>query len=265
MPIVSNDETAIVTRAPATTRRIPTHSTSAAANGAPIPKQSRFRETARPIVSWLQSNSSCRGTSRIPAVARKPAAITSATKPAAATCHATCTRLLRTGPTLADYGHILLFVVTVTELEPVASPCVCATLRRATRAVARLYDDALDPSGLRTTQFSILARLEAEGPFALGRLAARLGMDRRTLAHELGPLVRAGLVDEARGADRRRRMLSLSAAGAARLEAARPAWRATQRTLRAELGRDRTDGLLEELRAVAAVASALMRDGAATS
>jgi hypothetical protein len=60
-------------------------------------------------------------------------------------------------------------------------------------------------------------------------------------------------------------MLSLSAAGAARLEAARPAWKATQRTLRAELGRDRTDSLLGELRAVAAVASALMRDDAATS
>jgi DNA-binding MarR family transcriptional regulator len=147
--------------------------------------------------------------------------------------------------------------------EPVVSPCVCSTLRRATRAVARLYDQGLEPSGLRTTQFSILARLDAEGPFALGRLAARLGMDRRTLAHEIGPLVRAGLVDDAPGDDRRRRMLSLSPTGAARLEVARPAWKAIQRTLRAELGGDRTDGLLDELRAVAAVANGLMPQAAA--
>jgi DNA-binding MarR family transcriptional regulator len=86
-------------------------------------------------------------------------------------------------------------------------------------------------------------------------------MDRRTLAHEIGPLVHAGLVDDVRGPDRRRRMLSLSRAGAARLEAARPAWKATQRALRAKLGADRTDGLLDELRGLAAVAGGLMPEG----
>jgi DNA-binding MarR family transcriptional regulator len=135
-------------------------------------------------------------------------------------------------------------------VEPVQSPCVCTTLRMATRAVARIYDEALAPYGLRTTQYSILARLEVEGPAPVSRLAARLVMDRSTLAREAAPLVRAGLIAEEPGPDRRQRLLSLTAQGLSRLEAARPGWREAQRLVRDELGRERTDGLLGELRAL---------------
>jgi DNA-binding MarR family transcriptional regulator len=146
-----------------------------------------------------------------------------------------------------------------TGVEPVESPCVCATLRMATRAVARVYDRALEPHGLRTTQYSILARLEAEGPSPLGRLAARLAMDRSTLAREAAPLVRAGLLQEEQGDDRRRRVLALSPEGLARLESARPAWRAAQRQVRNELGYDRVQGLLGELRALLGAARTAAR------
>lgn len=121
---------------------------------------------------------------------------------------------------------------------------------RRPRAVARVYDRALEPHGLRTTQYSILARLEVEGPASVGHLAARLAMDRTTLAREAAPLVRAGLVAEEPDEDRRRRLLSLSPDGLARLEAARPAWREAQRHVREELGYDRTQELLGELRAL---------------
>lgn len=134
--------------------------------------------------------------------------------------------------------------------EPVESPCVCATLRMTTRAVARLYDQELAPHVLRTTQYSILARLEVEGPLSIGHLAARLAMDRTTLSREAAPLVRAALVEQNAGEDRRRRVLTLSPEGRARLEAARPAWRKAQRRVRAELGYDRVDELLGELRAL---------------
>jgi DNA-binding MarR family transcriptional regulator len=134
--------------------------------------------------------------------------------------------------------------------EQVESPCVCATLRMTTRAVARLYDQELAPHGLRTTQYSILARLEVEGPMSIGHLAARLAMDRTTLSREAAPLVRAGLVEQNAGEDRRRRVLGLSSEGRIRIEAARPAWREAQRRVRAELGYDRVEGLLGELRAL---------------
>ena len=77
MRIVSNADTAMTASEVPTTRRTPARSISAAANGAPRPKQSRFNETARPIVSWLQPNSWCNGISSTPVVERKPDAITS--------------------------------------------------------------------------------------------------------------------------------------------------------------------------------------------
>jgi hypothetical protein len=45
-------------------------------------------------------------------------------------------------------------------------------------------------------------------------------------------------------------VLGLSSEGRIRLEAARPAWREAQRRVRAELGYDRVEGLLGELRAL---------------
>ncbi len=43
------------------------------------------------------------------------------------------------------------------------SPCVCSTLRMVSRAVTQMYDDILRPSGLRVTQFSILATMARSG------------------------------------------------------------------------------------------------------
>ena len=75
-------------------------------------------------------------------------------------------------------------------------------------------------------------------------------MDRTTLAREAAPLVEAGLVEERAGEDRRRRLLALTPAGLARLQSAQPAWRDAQRQVRAELGYDRVQALLGELRAL---------------
>jgi DNA-binding MarR family transcriptional regulator len=116
----------------------------------------------------------------------------------------------------------------------------------------RFYDDALAPAELRTTQYSILARLHADGPATVGGLAERLGMDRTTLSREVEPLVRDGLVDAQPGEDRRRRMLSLSEHGRERLNVARPLWERAQRDIRSRFGGERTDALLAELRELVA-------------
>jgi len=92
----------------------------------------------------------------------------------------------------------------------------------ASRHVTRHYDRALAPAGITTNAYSILARLDREGRLPLGALAARLAMDRTTLSREVAPLVDAGLVDaEPCPDDRRKRLLSLTDAGAARVAAAR--------------------------------------------
>ena len=69
-------------------------------------------------------------------------------------------------------------------------PCNCLALRAAARHVTQFYDQCLAPSGLRTTQFSILARLK-RGPQTINALAADLVLDRTTLGRTMLPLERA--------------------------------------------------------------------------
>jgi DNA-binding MarR family transcriptional regulator len=139
-------------------------------------------------------------------------------------------------------------------VEPAEVACVCATARMAARALTRLYDRALDPAGIRTSQFSILARLLEEGPLSVTHLAGRLAMDRTTLARDLRPLERRGLVSVTVGSDRRVRMAALTAAGHRLVDEVRPLWKEVQRDVRGELGDDRVARLMDELRAATALA-----------
>jgi DNA-binding MarR family transcriptional regulator len=118
-----------------------------------------------------------------------------------------------------------------------------------TRSVARLYDRALAEVGLRQVAYTILARLEAEGPISMNGVSARLALDRTTCSREVAPLVRAGLVHVDVGEDRRRRLLRLSDAGAERLARARPHWRRVQQQVEDSFG-GQTGDLLDALRAL---------------
>jgi DNA-binding MarR family transcriptional regulator len=120
----------------------------------------------------------------------------------------------------------------------------------ATRIVARHYDRALAPFALTTNAFSLLSRLEREGPQTIGSLAAGLAIDRTTLSRELAPLVERRLVDARPGdRDRRQRVVEVSEEGAALVKRARPVWAKAQEDLAGMFGRERTDGLLAELHA----------------
>ena len=59
--------------------------------------------------------------------------------------------------------------------------CNCLAVRQAARHITQFYDQHLAPFYLRTTQFSILARLKRLGPMTINALADELVMDRATL------------------------------------------------------------------------------------
>src|SRR5437879_8957787 len=104
---------------------------------------------------------------------------------------------------------------TDTFLRP--NDCNCLAVRQAARHITQFYDKFLAPGGLRTTQFSILAKLRRAGPLTINALAADLVMDRTTLGRNILPLERDGLIAVERGSrDRRSKTLRLTEAGAAR-------------------------------------------------
>src|SRR5438874_124217 len=102
--------------------------------------------------------------------------------------------------------------------------CMCASVRKAGRALTSLYDEMLAPSGLHATQFSLLAHLARAGEETLTRLADVRGMDRTTLTRNLAPLERDGFVTVRAGADRRTRVVAITDAGRAAMERALPLW-----------------------------------------
>src|ERR1700746_2810410 len=132
------------------------------------------------------------------------------------------------------------------------TPCACATLRRAARAVTAAYDAALAPSGLRITQFSILRRLARLGPLPVTRLAAEAALDRSTMGRNLNPLERRGLVRiEVGNVDQRERIAYLTAAGEAAIAAALPYWRKAQKRIAALVQPSAIAELADQLDALA--------------
>jgi DNA-binding MarR family transcriptional regulator len=121
--------------------------------------------------------------------------------------------------------------------------CLCSNVRRASRALTQVYDEALRPLGLHATQFTILQVLQKVGELPQGRLGEILAMDSTTLTRTLAIVVAHGWITERRGDDRRERWLRLSKAGEAQLQRALPAWEKVQSRLRRQLG----DPLWKEL------------------
>lgn len=131
--------------------------------------------------------------------------------------------------------------------------CNCLVLRQAARHVTQYYDQFLTPTGLRTSQFSILAKLENRGPLTINALAAEMVMDRTTLGRNIQPLEREGLVAVRTGrTDRRSKELQLTDAGIDRLHEARRAWAEAQTQFEASFGNDRASELRAILRSVIA-------------
>jgi DNA-binding MarR family transcriptional regulator len=138
------------------------------------------------------------------------------------------------------------------DTETLAQECNCLALRQAARHATQFYDRYLAPTELRTTQFSILAKLKRLGPMTINALAGELVMDRTTLGRTMLPLERDGLITvKDATSDRRSKELHLTKAGAGRLRAARKLWSEAQTRFEAVFGAERAFNLRNELHAVA--------------
>ena len=137
---------------------------------------------------------------------------------------------------------------TADALNP--ADCVSSALRRAARTAARFYDDALRPSGLRSTQFTLLGALNTLGEASIGDLSERLAIDGTTLTRNLEILVRRGLVENVGAEDGRVRNIGLPGAGKTAFDEAAPLWRKAQRQVLDALGPARWVDVKSKLRKI---------------
>jgi DNA-binding MarR family transcriptional regulator len=131
---------------------------------------------------------------------------------------------------------------------PALGGCACFNARSAARAITDLYDRTLEPCGLRTTQFAMLAAIQLRRGMTKQDLAAELGLDPSTMTRTLRPLETDGLIAvEAGASDRRVRSLTLTERGRRKVSEGHRLWHAAQARLRDELGEARFTRLVADL------------------
>ena len=128
-------------------------------------------------------------------------------------------------------------------------PCICSQLRRTTRKVSSLYDQALAVTGLTITQYALLINIGRAGEIGRSALAVRLGMDRTTLTRNLKPLERDRLITTAESEDRRERLLCLSSEGRRKLRQSYPLWEKAQKEFASQIGFSTLQALRSDLEA----------------
>lgn len=116
--------------------------------------------------------------------------------------------------------------------------CTCFRVRRLSRAITQLYDDAVRPVGLRITQFSLLSALRNEGPMTVAALAAGLGANTTSISRALAALQSRDLVVLREGEDKRSKSVSIAPRGRELLREAEPYWLEAQRRIAEALGPD---------------------------
>lgn len=130
-----------------------------------------------------------------------------------------------------------------------AQPCVCARLRRASRALTRAYDDALAPMGITVTQFSILRTVAGLKAPTLAELAEATAHEKSGLWRIVQPLIRSGSLSSGKIEGMRGQRLTLTEDGKMLLARATPAWKKAQTGVSNILGtrRNQLIALLREV------------------
>lgn len=138
-------------------------------------------------------------------------------------------------------------------LPELSSPCVCARLRRASRALTRAYDEALAPMGITVTQFSILRTVARLKSPTLAELAEATAHEKSGLWRIVQPLIRSGALMSGKVEEMRGQRLRLTEDGQSLLDRAAPAWSRAQTGVANILGTRRNQllALLREIERLA--------------
>jgi DNA-binding MarR family transcriptional regulator len=130
--------------------------------------------------------------------------------------------------------------------------CTNSAMRRATRQLGQLYDDAMGDTGLKGTQFSLMSQIAVLGNPTQKALAEAMVMDLSALGHTLKPLIRDGLVnlvpDEKDG---RAKRVQLTAEGTRQQQSMLGPWREAQDRFDKAFGKEKSEELRRALALIA--------------
>lgn len=119
-----------------------------------------------------------------------------------------------------------------------SSPCICTTLRSASRRMAAFYDEVMAPVGVNIAQFSLMRTIKRAEPVTLTELGRLTELDRSTIGRNVRVIEKLGLVTLGRGKDQREAVVQITEAGQKVLDDGAPLWDGAQQTLDERLGAD---------------------------
>jgi DNA-binding MarR family transcriptional regulator len=117
-----------------------------------------------------------------------------------------------------------------------SGPCYCISLRKASRRLTSIYDEALAPVGINLAQYSLLKNVVRRAPISLTELGRLLDLDRSTVGRNARVMMRMGLLKMGPGEDQREQALSPTERGRTLLDEARPLWAEAQERIETKLG-----------------------------
>lgn len=123
------------------------------------------------------------------------------------------------------------------------SACYCIVLRKASRRLTSLYDEALEPFGINLAQYSLLKNVVRKAPVSLTELGRLLDLDRSTVGRNARVMVRMGLLAMGPGEDQREQALSPTERGSEVFARAVPVWERVQEDIEAKLGPQKAEQL----------------------
>jgi DNA-binding MarR family transcriptional regulator len=128
--------------------------------------------------------------------------------------------------------------------------CVLRQVTRTSRMIVAAFDTVLAPAGVTAHQFTVLVALARAGPMNVNALAAAVGMHPSTTPRMIAPLMRRGFVSIRQGADRREKLIGITAKGNKTLLRAYPLWAQVQRGILQHLGPGAWPGMMQSLGAI---------------
>jgi DNA-binding MarR family transcriptional regulator len=121
--------------------------------------------------------------------------------------------------------------------------CTNHKLRQLSRVVTRHYDAYIAATGLKNSQYALLAHAVRLGPIRPTDLARRMRLEASTLTRNLQPLLAQGWLRQGAGEDARSRLIEATDAGRAKHAEAQRVWKQAQLALNARLGAERVAAL----------------------
>ncbi|MGE8035146.1 MarR family transcriptional regulator [Lysinibacillus sp. KCTC 33748] len=129
--------------------------------------------------------------------------------------------------------------------------CVCANLRKKTRVVTHLYDKLLQPTGLKVTQYSMLANIDHQQSVSISQLGDILLLDQTTITRNINLLKQNGYVDITKDPqDARTKVITLTEKGVEKLNEAAPIWEDIQERIINDIGLEKYEDFYETLKSI---------------